>query len=200
MVLTESFYVREDVVQIARELLGKLLVTNINGTRTTGIIVETEAYAGPTDKASHAYGGRRTARTEVMYSRGGLAYVYLCYGIHHLFNVVTYVAGIPHAVLVRAIEPVDGVDTMLIRRKKPGLTPSVTAGPGALSQALGITTAHTGTSLLGPELFIEEGVVVSKGDIVAATRVGVAYAGEDAYLPYRFYIKNNKYVSGARGL
>ena len=146
MILPESFYNRKDVVKIARELLGKILVTEF-GVRTSGIIVETEAYAGITDKASHAYGGRRTGRTEVMYSPGGTAYVYLCYGIHHLFNVVTNIEGIPHAVLIRAIEPVEGIETMLERRGKTKLSPSLTAGPGALSQALGISTALTGTSL-----------------------------------------------------
>ena len=119
--LTESFYAREDVVKIARELLGKVLVTNFNGILTSGMIVETEAYAGTTDKASHAYGGRRSARTEIMYMPGGTAYVYLCYGIHHLFNVVTNAINIPHAILIRGIEPIDGIETMLARRGKDKL-------------------------------------------------------------------------------
>ena len=199
--LTESFYAREDVVKIARELLGKVLVTNFNGILTSGMIVETEAYAGTTDKASHAYGGRRSARTEIMYMPGGTAYVYLCYGIHHLFNVVTNAINIPHAILIRGIEPIDGIETMLARRGKDKLGPNLTAGPGALSQALGIDTSNTGGSLQGPDIYIEDrGLKIKNGDIVAATRVGVAYAKDDALRPYRFYISGNKYVSKGKGL
>lgn len=201
MILPESFYTGKDVVKIARQLLGKALVTNFAGVYTTGIIVETEAYAGAIDKASHAYGGRRTQRTEIMYSRGGVAYVYLCYGIHHLFNVVTNVQDTPHAVLIRAVEPLEGIAHMLERRGKDILQPSLTAGPGAMSVALGIHTSHTGTSLQSEELHIEDrGIKVPAKDIVAATRVGVAYAADDAMLPYRFYIKGNKYVSKGKGL
>ncbi|HYD20871.1 MAG TPA: DNA-3-methyladenine glycosylase [Flavipsychrobacter sp.] len=201
MLLPESFYIRKDVVKIAKELLGKVLVTNFDGITTSGIIVETEAYAGAGDKASHASGGRRTARTEIMYANGGTAYVYLCYGIHHLFNVVTNVKDTPHAVLIRGIEPLEGVDEMLNRRGKEQLTPSLTAGPGALSVALGIHTWHSGYSLSGPEIQIEDrGIKVSARDIAAGTRVGVAYAQEDALLPYRFSIRGNKYVSKGKGL
>jgi DNA-3-methyladenine glycosylase len=201
MVLEESFYTRADVVQVARDLLGKVLVTQIDGIQTAGIIVETEAYAGPIDKASHAWGGRRTRRTEVMYGRGGVAYVYLCYGIHHLFNVVTNVEDIPNAVLVRAVEPVEGIDEILLRRKKDKLSPLVSAGPGALSDALGIRTSHTGLSLQGPGIWIEDrGIKPAKKDIIAATRVGVAYAADHALWPYRFYIRGNKYVSKGKGL
>ena len=201
MVLPESFYTRKDVMKIARELLGKILVTEIDGIRSAGMIVETEAYAGATDKASHAYGGKRTKRTEVMYMHGGAAYVYLCYGIHHLFNVVTNVQDTPHAILIRAIEPMEGIDVMLERRGKEKLQPLLTAGPGAMSMALGIHTHHSGVSLQGPEIFIEDtGIKIAKKDIVAATRVGVAYAMDDALRPYRFYVKGNAYVSKGRGL
>lgn len=200
MKLPESFYTRTNVVKIANELLGKTLVTNLDGVITSGIIVETEAYAGVTDKASHAYGGRRTARTEVMYMPGGTAYVYLCYGIHHLFNVVTNVRDVPHAVLIRAIEPLQGIEKMLERRGKEQLQPSLTAGPGAMSVALGIHTWHTGLSLSGDEIYVAEGIKVKPSDIVAATRVGVAYAMDDALRPYRFYIRGNKYVSKGKGL
>lgn len=200
MKLPESFYTRTDVVKIAKELLGKTLVTNLDGVTTSGIIVETEAYAGLTDKASHAYGGRRTARTEIMYMPGGTAYVYLCYGIHHLFNVVTNVRDVPHAVLIRAIEPVTGIEKMMERRRKEQLHPSLTAGPGAMSVALGIHTWHTGISLLGDEIYVEEGIKVRSVDIVAASRVGVAYAMDDALRPYRFYIRGNRYVSKGKGL
>lgn len=201
MILPDSFYSRKDVIKIARELLGKVLVTMFGGIRTSGMIVETEAYAGVTDKASHAYGGRRTGRTEVMYRPGGSAYVYLCYGIHHLFNVVTNEQDIPHAILIRAVEPLEGIDKMLERRGKHKLQPSLTAGPGAMSAALGITTKHTGVSLQGPEIYIEDrGIKISSKDIIADTRVGVAYAADDALRPYRFSVKGNPYVSKGKGL
>jgi DNA-3-methyladenine glycosylase len=201
MPLPPSFYTRTDVTLIARDLLGKVLVTRFNGVHTSGIIVETEAYEGVADKASHAWGGRRTNRTEQMYSEGGVAYVYLCYGIHHLFNVVTNIANVPHAVLIRGIEPLEGVDIMLARRRKLKSDHSLTAGPGALSEALGIKTAHTGFSLQSTELFIEDrGIVYPPDNIVAGTRVGVAYAAEDALRPYRFSIKGNKYVSRGKGI
>ncbi|MCB0700357.1 MAG: DNA-3-methyladenine glycosylase [Chitinophagales bacterium] len=201
MILPERFYTRKNVVQIAKELLGKKLVTVIDGVVTSGIIVETEAYAGITDKASHAYGGRRTARTETMYAQGGTAYVYLCYGIHHLFNVVTNVEDVPHAVLIRGVEPIEGVEVMLSRKKKAKRIPNLTAGPGALSEALGIKTIHTGLSLLSGSITIEDtGVKVRPKDIKIGTRVGVDYAEEDAYAPYRFSIKDNPYVSKGKGL
>lgn len=201
MILPESFYERKDVVRIAKELLGKVLVTEIDGIHTAGIITETEAYAGAGDKASHAYGNRRTNRTEIMYMHGGVAYVYLCYGIHHLFNVVTNEQDHPYAVLVRAVEPIEGIEYMLERRKMTTLKPNLTAGPGAMSMAMGIHSRHTGASLQGPEIYIEDrGNKVRTSEIVAATRVGVAYAQDDAYLPYRFFIKDNKYVSKGKGL
>lgn len=200
MLLPESFYTRQDVVQIAKELLGKLLVTEFDGIRTAGIITETEAYAGVADKASHAYGARRTNRTEVMYMQGGTAYVYLCYGIHHLFNVVTNSQGTPHAVLIRAIEPTEGLPVMLERRRMEHVKPALTSGPGAMSMALGIHTRHTGLSLAGSQIYIENGIKVAKKDIIAATRVGVGYAQDDAYLPYRFYIKGSPWVSKGKGL
>ena len=199
MILPESFYTRKNVVKIARDLLGKVLVTEF-GVRTSGIIVETEAYEGVNDMASHAYGGRRTSRTEVMYMQGGTSYVFLCYGIHNLFNIVTNIQDVPHAILIRAIEPLEGIDVMLKRRNKSKLLPSLTAGPGALSLALGIQKSHTGISLLGGNIFIEDGRRISNKDIIAATRVGVAYAMDDALLRYRFYIKGNKFVSKGKGL
>ncbi len=201
MVLPKSFYLREDVVGIARELLGKVLVTNIDGQTTSGMIVETEAYAGVNDKASHAYGGRRTKRTEIMYHEGGVAYVYLCYGIHHLFNVVTNIKDVPHAVLIRAIEPLDNIPFMIQRRRKSKLDTTLTAGPGAMSQALGIKTSHTGLSLNSSSIYIEDkGLIVNDSNIEERSRVGVAYAKEDALLPYRFSIRGNKYVSKGKGL
>jgi DNA-3-methyladenine glycosylase len=197
MILPESFYARKDVVKIAKELLGKVLVTRFDGIITSGIITETEAYAGVSDKASHAYGGRRTNRTEIMYCKGGTAYVYLCYGIHHLFNVVTNVQGVPHAVLIRAVEPLEGIEHMLERRTKAQLVPALTAGPGAMSMALGISTRYTGDSLTGDGgIVIEDrGIKVAGKAILESPRIGVAYAQEDALLPYRFYIADNKFVS-----
>lgn len=198
--LGNGFYERPDVLKIAQELLGKLLVTKIGGQRTSGRIVETEAYRGATDRASHAWNNRRTKRTEIMYCHGGVAYVYLCYGIHHLFNVVTNVKDVPHAVLIRALEPVEGIDTMLWRCGKQQVDTTLTAGPGSLSKALGITTALTGESLSGDVLWIEDALPVPKAQIVAGTRVGVAYAMDDAYLPYRFSVRGNPWVSKGKGL
>lgn len=194
--LPRSFYTRDDVVSISKELLGKFLFTYFNNQLTGGMITETEAYRGQVDKASHAYNGRRTARTEIMYSEGGTAYIYLCYGIHYLFNVVTNEKEIPHAVLIRAIEPVEGIDRMLKRRNKKKADYSLTCGPGALSQALGILTKQTGEDLLGNKIWIEDrGVTIKKSEIISSTRVGVDYAGSHAGWKYRFYIKRNNWVS-----
>lgn len=196
--LSIAFYQQKDVVKIAKQLLGKILVTQLDGVRTSGIITETEAYAGIDDKASHAWNNRRTRRTEVMYMPGGVAYVYLCYGIHYLFNIITHVAEVPHAVLIRAIEPLDGIDMMKVRY---GKTPSLfTAGPGSLSKALGIHTELNGESLTGNKVWIEDADEIPKDKILTGTRVGVSYAGDDAYLPYRFSIKGNKWVSKGKGL
>lgn len=182
-----AFYQRGDVVAIARDLLGKVIVTKFNGIVTSGRITETEAYNGIVDKASHAYGGRRTARTEIMYQPGGSAYVYLCYGIHHLFNVVTNSKDTPHAVLIRSIEPVSGIDTILHRSGKSKNDKTIGKGPGNVSKALGILTMHTGYSLMSDELFIQDdGFVISPDDILVGPRIGVDYAEEDAPLPYSF--------------
>lgn len=192
-----AFYQRDDVVQVAKELLGKILFTNWNGNITSGRIVECEAYEGITDKASHASGGRRTARNEIMYGPGGSAYVYLCYGIHHLFNVVTNKKDTPHAILIRALEPWNGIDEMVKRLGKNKADHSITRGPGNLSKALGIYTKHTGTSLLSKEIFIaDDEFRYSKKEIASSPRIGVQYAGDDAWLPYRFYVKGNPFVSG----
>lgn len=195
--LPKSFYESEDVVQLSRDLLGTRLVTNFNNQRTSGIIVETEAYAGPIDKASHAYGWRRTKRTEVMFRSGGLSYVYLCYGMYHLFNVVVSPEGLPHAILIRGIEPLEGVPHMLERCNKTKAGPGLTNGPGKLTRALGILTAHTGFNLIrNSPIWIEERPrPLATTDILASPRIGVDYAGEDALLPYRFTIRNNPYVS-----
>ncbi|MDP6569652.1 MAG: DNA-3-methyladenine glycosylase [Candidatus Marinimicrobia bacterium] len=193
--LSVDFYLRDDVLQISRELLGKVICTHINGKFTSGTVVETEAYAGVTDRASHAYNNRRTPRTETMFAEGGTAYVYLCYGVHHLFNIVTNVVGVPHAVLIRAVEPINGIDIMLHRRNMVKAHPRLTAGPGCLTQALGIHASDSGSSLLGDTIWIEDGKSIPDKLIKTSPRVGVDYAGEDAKLPWRYYIENNLWVS-----
>ncbi len=191
--LPRSFYLRDDVVAVSRDLLGKVLVSAIGGRRTAAIITETEAYAGVTDKASHAFGDRRTRRTEPMYGPGGAAYVYLCYGIHHLFNVVTGTEGVPHAVLVRAGTVHSGLTAMLERRGKPKPDRTLLAGPGSLAKALGITTALTGSSLLdGPIRIEDHGLEIDDARIRVGPRVGVDYAEEDAARPWRFRVEPNK--------
>lgn len=193
--LDGSFYDRSDVLAVARELIGKLLVTHFNGEYTSGRIVETEAYAGVTDKASHAWNNRRTDRTEVMFGAPGIAYVYLCYGIHHLFNVVTNRPDIPHAVLIRALEPVEGIEIMKQRTGQKKVE-RITSGPGKLSKAMGITTALSGHSLILDKLYIaDDGFLINKKDIEASKRIGVDYAGKDALLPYRFILRGNSFVS-----
>lgn len=187
--MPRDFYLRGDVVQVGRDLLGKVLCSRVNGAVTRALITETEAYAGVGDRASHAWGGRRTKRTEPMYAEGGTAYVYLCYGLHHLFNVVTAPAETPHAVLVRAAQPLEGLPLMLRRRGKRKLDRTLLAGPGSLARALGITTRLTGASLLGDTIWIEDyGIDTGEASILAGPRVGIDYAGEDAARPYRFLL------------
>lgn len=196
MKLPHSYYSNQDVLFLAQDLLGKVLFTDINGEVTAGIIVETEAYFGVKDKASHAYGGRRTDRTETLYSHGGVSYVYLCYGIHHLFNVVTSVEDDPHAVLVRAVEPLIGIDIIELRRKMPASKPAISAGPGSAAKVLGIDRSLNKKDLTENEIWIEDhGIVYTSEEIVTGPRIGVAYAQEDALLPWRFFVKGNKYVS-----
>ena len=192
-----SFYRRDDVLKISRDLLGKVLVTRWQDVTTSGRIVECEAYAGEIDRASHAAGGRRTARTEIMYGHGGVAYVYLCYGIHHLFNVVTNNKDVPHAILIRAVEPLKGIEEMLMRTGKKHLDHTLTKGPGNVSKALGIYTDHTGTSLLSRKLFIaDDGFSYKENEIGISPRIGVDYAGTHSTWNYRLYIKKNPFVSG----
>ncbi|AYZ12137.1 DNA-3-methyladenine glycosylase [Chryseobacterium arthrosphaerae] len=196
MKLPRSYYADQDVLFLAQDLLGKILFTEINGNITAGIIVETEAYFGVQDKASHAYGGRRTDRTETLYSHGGVSYVYLCYGIHHLFNVVTSVKDEPHAVLIRAVEPLLGKETMEVRRSMPASRAAISSGPGSTAKALGIDRNFNKKDLTGNEIWIEDhGIRYDPDEIIAGPRIGVAYAQEDALLPWRFFVKGNKYVS-----
>jgi DNA-3-methyladenine glycosylase len=159
------------------------------------MIIETEAYRAPEDKASHAYGMRHTQRNTVMYKAGGICYIYLCYGLHSLLNVVTHQEGMPHAILIRAIEPTIGVDIMLKRRNKQRVDRTLTGGPGTLAQALGINQCHNGLSLTSTRIWIEDrGVIIPEDNILASPRVGVDYAEEDALLPWRFRIKNHPWT------
>ncbi len=193
--LPAGFYRGTDVVAIARNLLGKQLNTCFGDDYTAGIIVETEAYCGATDRACHAFGDKRTPRTEVMYATGGVAYVYFVYGLHHLFNIVTNKEGAADAVLIRAIEPVAGLEVMQARRGVAENGKRLTGGPARLTQALGITVADNKTSLTGDTIWLSEGRNYPEKDIVATTRIGVDYAGTDALLPWRFFIRGNNYVS-----
>ena len=197
---TQSYFASDDVLRLSRELLGMRLCTCIDGIYTVGRIVETEAYRAPEDKASHAYGNKRTNRTEIIFGAGGVAYIYLCYGIHHLFNVVTGAKDQAHAILVRGIEPLEGIEQMLIRRKMNRIKPRVSNGPGILSKALGITT-----KLNGKPLYTKDEICIEKGrrtipdkDIVASPRVGVDYAKECAEWNWRYRINGNPYCSPAK--
>lgn len=195
MKLPLSFYQRSDVVKIARELLGKVLYTNTNGIITGGTIVETEAYSWK-ERGCHAFGARKTQRNAVMFGQGGHAYVYLCYGMHNLFNIVTNKEGVADAVLIRALEPVEGVAEMKLRRHGIRNEFHLTSGPGKLTKALGIDRKWNGKFLLDDEVWIEQGTLKITGQkIEASPRIGIDYAGEDAKLPWRFTIKGNTWIS-----
>ncbi|HEY5407488.1 MAG TPA: DNA-3-methyladenine glycosylase [Ginsengibacter sp.] len=192
-----SFYARKDVVLIAKELIGKILVTNFDGVITSGRIVETEAYVALTDKASHSFGGKRTSRNEHMYAAAGTAYVYICYGLHQMMNIVTNDKNIPDAVLIRAVEPLEGIDIMLKRTGKKTPDKTLTRGPGNVGKAFGIFKHHSGNHLLGDNIYlIDNYFKISEEQIGTSARIGVESAGGDALLPYRFYLKGNKFVSG----
>ena len=200
MKVPREFYTRARVLAVARGLLGqRLVVPAARGARVAGIIVETEAYRGPADRASHAYGGRRTRRTETMYRIGGTAYVYFVYGMHYQFNVVTNVEDIPHAVLVRALEPIEGLELMR-RRRRAASDRELTNGPGKLCRALGIDRALDAADLLGPRVWIEWGErPVPLSAIARGPRVGIDYAGQWAAMPWRFWIRGNPFVSRPNG-
>jgi DNA-3-methyladenine glycosylase len=188
-ILPLEYYQNDDVLFLSRDLLGKFLLTKIGPIVTGGMIIETEAYKAPEDRASHAFGNRCTNRNRVMFEDGGISYVYQCYGIHALFNIVTSTTAHPHAILIRAIAPSIGVEEMLRRRKMDKVTKRLTGGPGTLTQALGITRLHNGYPLTGNVIWLEDrSVKVSPESIVTGSRVGIDYAGEDALLPWRFRI------------
>ena len=196
--LPREFYTRPNVLEVARDLLGKkLVVPGRNGQRVSGIIVETEAYRGPEDRASHAYNGRRTNRTETMYGIGGTAYVYFVYGMYNQFNVVTNVEDIPHAILIRALEPAEGLDIM--RRRRQGRSEyELTSGPGRLCLALGIDRKFDKADLRGDRVWIEDGPSISPRQIARGPRVGIDYAEHWIKKPWRFWIKGNPFVSRLR--
>jgi DNA-3-methyladenine glycosylase len=195
MKLNSEFYTRSSVTQIAQELLGKFIFTFFDDELTVGLITETEAYAGVTDKASHAYNNRRTARTEIMFASGGVAYVYLCYGFHHLFNFVTNIKDVPDAVLLRGILPVSGIEVMERRTGKNCTDKGFTNGPGKVSKALGIKINHSGMRLTGEKIWVEDrGIELTQRDYNKVPRIGVSYAGSDAQLPYR-YVLTSDFVS-----
>lgn len=198
-ILNKEYYLSNRVVDLAENLLGKVIHTHIDGELSSGIIYETEAYAGATDKGSHAYGNKRTQRTEVMFAEGGISYVYLCYGMHSLFNIVTSVAGEPHAVLIRGIIPLEGKLVMASRKSITQLTIKHTTGPGNVTKALGIGMKHNRICLYNRDpaekqdsiWLQDEGITINKNDFTAGPRIGIAYAEEDAYLPYRFVLNSH---------
>ena len=193
--LPREFYTRSNVLAVARELLGKLLVVPArDGSRVSGIIVEAEAYRGPQDRAAHSYGGRRTKRTETMYGIGGTAYVFFVYGMYNQFNVVTNTEDAPHAVLIRAVEPVEGIEVM---RKRRGRHPdhNLTNGPGKLCIAMGIDRKLDSEDLLGNRVWLETGQPITRSQIASGPRIGINYAEEWVDKPWRFWIKNNPFVS-----
>lgn len=192
--LNKDFYLQKDVASIAKALLGKVIITKFNKQYTSARIVETEAYAGIVDKASHAWNGRRTQRTKIMFGEGGTAYVYLCYGIHHMFNIVTNDINVPDAVLVRGVQPLQGVDVMLQRFNKSKQDTAIGRGPGNVGKALGIFTMHTGLSLSGNDFFIADDGT-SNHEVMVSKRIGVDYAGAHAQWLYRFFVKDHPQVT-----
>ncbi len=196
MILQRPFYER-DTITVAKDLLGKILVHESSQGTTTGRIVETEAYRGPEDQAAHSSGGRRTPRNEIMFGQKGHAYVYFIYGLYYCFNITAgNVAGKPEAVLLRALEPIDGKKIMAKRRGDVAKKLiNLTSGPSRLCMAMDISKAQNKIDITSPPLYIREAPTIPKRDIVEATRVGVDYAGEWKNKPWRFYIKENSFVS-----
>ena len=193
--LPKEFYLSKNTAKIARNLLGKLIVVpDDRGRKVSGMIVEVEAYLGIADRAAHSFGGRRTARNEVMYGEAGRVYVFFIYGMYHQLNVVTGPADHPHAILIRGVEPVEGIEIMRGRRGSMKDT-NLTSGPGKLAIAFGITREHNGEDLRGGRIWLEEFRKIPKKDVEVGTRIGVDYAGADAQLPLRFWVKGNAFVS-----
>jgi DNA-3-methyladenine glycosylase len=195
MKLKREFYLREDTIEVARDLLGKLIVVpDDEGRRVSGMIVETEAYLGVTDRAAHSYGGRRTARNEVMYGPAAHSYIFFVYGMYNQFNVVTGSVDRPHAILIRAVEPVEGIEIMRTRRGAMK-DRNLTSGPGKLCIALAIDRSLNGEDLHGNRIWLEDHRSFSADEIAIGKRIGIDYAGEDAEKPWRFWVKDNPFVS-----
>lgn len=200
-ILPKEYYLNHDVLFLAKDLIGKIIQTNKQGIQTSGRIVETEAYRAPEDRASHAFGNRLTERTKTFYLEGGHSYVYICYGMHHLFNIITADEGIPHAILIRAVHPLEGIEHMLRRRSMDQIQTKITKGPGSLSLALGIHKSDNALKLYQKNSAIQildDGFLLDEKSIAITPRIGVESAGESALWPYRFYLKNDKYVSGRK--
>ena len=192
--LGRDFFTRTDTLRVARDLLGKLLVVPTpSGRRVSGMIVETEAYLGEIDKGAHSYGGRRTARNEIMYSEGGHVYVFFVYGMYYQLNFVTGQIDHPHAILIRAVEPVEGIETM---RERRGVMKdkNLTSGPGKLCIALGVDRSFNGADAVGERIWLEEYRDLKKSEIVTGPRVGIDYAEEFVDMPWRFWVKGNEFV------
>lgn len=199
MLLDQLFYQRDDIVSISKDLLGKAIYTSFDGVVTGGIIVETEAYRAPDDKACHAFGNKITERTKTMFLDGGTLYVYISYGIHRMINVVTSTQGKAHAILIRAIEPTTGIEKMLERRNHERLKTETVNGPGKTAKALGVEKYHDGKSLFHKTsgIWIEDSNdFVINEDIQVGPRVGMSiHTGKDAHRPWRFYVRDNIWVS-----
>jgi DNA-3-methyladenine glycosylase len=194
--LSLAFYQRKDVVEIAKDLLGKIVVTNVGGKITTGRVVETEAYVAHVDKASHAYNGKRTLRNEAMYAAAGAVYVYICYGMHNMLNIVTNDVNVPDAILIRALEPLNGIDFMLERTGKKIFDNTLTKGPGNVAKAMGISKSISGLMLGNEQINIyKDDFLLFENEIGTSKRIGIESADTDALLPYRFFVKGNKFVS-----
>lgn len=193
--LSPEFFTRTNTLRIARDLLGKLLVVPTgDGRRVSGMIVETEAYLGEIDKAAHSYGGRRTARNEITYAEGGHVYVFFVYGMYYQLNLVTGLPDHPHVVLIRAVEPVEGIEVMRERRGEMK-DKNLTSGPGKLCIALGITRDLNGEDLSGDRIWVEEHRSFKKSEIAIGPRVGIDYAEEFVDMPWRFWVDGNPFVS-----
>ena len=193
--LPSEFYLREDTIALANDLLGKLIVVpDDKGGRISAMIVETEAYLGEIDRAAHSFGGRRTPRNEVMYASGGHVYVFFVYGMYYQFNIVAGSIDTPHAILVRAAEPMEGIEIMRERRG-PMKDRNLTSGPGKLCLALAIDRSFNGESLRGKRIWVEDKCSFSDDEIASGKRIGIDYAGEDAEKPWRFWVKDNLFVS-----
>ena len=191
--LPQELFLTADVTRVARQLLGKVVITEQDGVVTSGLIVETEAYSHR-ERGCHAYQNRLTERNRAMFMEGGHAYVYLCYGIHHMLNVVTNRAGVGDAVLIRALQPLEGIEVMMQRMKAPS-PKKITSGPGKLAKAMAINRTYNGLRFNHSSIRLEQGDTLRRSQVVASQRIGIDYAGEDAKLPWRFYWKDNEWVS-----